>query len=153
MVRKGTIEDIESVNVLLKQVSELHIQGVPDIFKNKDFNHKDYIKMYIDKEDAELLVCEENGEVVSFIMFSYVLEQENEYMYEQKYVYIDDIGTNKNHQGKGYGQQLLDRTKELVKEKGFNQIKLNLYSFNKNAERFYVNNGFKVYSQNMQLDI
>jgi len=109
--------------------------------------------MYIDKEDAELLVCEENGEVVSFIMFSYVLEQENEYMYEQKYVYIDDIGTNKNHQGKGYGQQLLDRTKELVKEKGFNQIKLNLYSFNKNAERFYVNNGFKVYSQNMQLDI
>lgn len=50
-------------------------------------------------------------------MFSYVLEQENEYMFEQKYVYIDDIGTNKNHQGKGYRQQLLDRTKELVKKK------------------------------------
>ena len=48
------------------------------------------------------------------------------------------------HKGKGYGSQLVDKAKEIAKEKNFREIVLETQTCNFDAINFYIRNGFTV---------
>ena len=73
-----------------------------------------------------------------------VVKPENQYCYEIKYLSIEDFGVDESHRNKGIGSKLFNYCKEYAKGKGLNDIKLNVWDFNKNAFKFYEKLGFKI---------
>ncbi|HBM4628219.1 TPA: GNAT family N-acetyltransferase [Listeria innocua] len=60
-----------------------------------------------------------------------------------KHVVEIDIAVHPDYQREGIGQLLMDKMKEVAREKGFIKISLRVLSINQKAIRFYEKNGFK----------
>ncbi|MBC6137973.1 GNAT family N-acetyltransferase [Listeria innocua] len=60
-----------------------------------------------------------------------------------KHVVEIDIAVHPDYQREGIGQLLMDKMKEIAREKGFIKISLRVLSINQKAIRFYEKNGFK----------
>lgn len=60
-----------------------------------------------------------------------------------KHVAEIDIAVHPDYQRAGIGQLLMDKMKEVAREKGYIKIALRVLSINQKAIRFYEKNGFK----------
>ena len=151
MVRFGVLKDVESVNIIRKEVNDLHVHGKPDVFKpgfSEDM--KEYLKNYANARDKFFLVCEVNGVVCAYAMVNYVVKPETPYRFELKFLEIQEIGTLKAMQGNGYGKKLVEKIKEIATQYGINRIELNMWTFNDDALKFYDSVGFKTYRRYLE---
>lgn len=152
MVRFATSEDLEQINIIRKEVNDLHVKGNPKIFK-KGFSKEiaEYVNQYVNREDKFLLICEENNLICSYAMVNIVVKPETPYRYELKYLEIHEIGTLQSQQGKGYGKQLIQKVKDIAKEHAINRIELNMWAFNESALTFYEKLGFNTYRRYLEM--
>ena len=146
MIRFATINDIEQVNTIRREVNDLHVKHRPDLFK-PGFPSKirDYVNCYLNSDNKFLIVCEQNNLICSYAMVDLIVKPETPYMFERKHLEINEIGTLKTENGKGYGKQIIQRVKELANELNIHRIELNMWYFNKDALKFYEKNGFDTY--------
>ena len=152
MIRYATLADIEKINILRKQVNDLHIQGEPQIFKlGFSVEMQQYVLQFLDNDQKVLLVCEQDNIVVGYAMVSFVVKPETPYRYELRFAEIEEIGVDKNCQSQGCGKQLMNEIIKISKQKGFLQIELNMFTFNKSAETFYEKLGFETYRKHLRL--
>src|SRR6478735_10393105 len=70
-------------------------------------------------EGYQLAYIEENGKAASAIGFRY-----QQYLYNGKHFYIDDLVSLPETRGKGYAGILLDYVADLAKEKGYKCVTL-----------------------------
>lgn len=64
MIRLATLQDIEQVNIIRKEVNDLHVKGRPDVFKpGFSTEIKEYVKCYLNSDDKFLIVCEDNNSI------------------------------------------------------------------------------------------
>ena len=152
MVRFATYEDIEQINIIRKEVNDLHVKENPRIFK-AGFSKEvaEYINQYINSQDKFLIICEENGLICSYAMVNIVIKPETAYRYEIKFLEIQEIGTLQAQQGKGYGKQLILKVKDIAKGHGINRIELNMWAFNEKALKFYEKLGFNTYRRYLEM--
>lgn len=152
MIRQATQHDIAKINQLRKQVNDLHIQGEPQIFKpGFSVEMQQYVLQFLDNDQKVLLVCEQDNAVVGYAMVSFVVKPETPYRYELKFAEIEEIGVDQNCQNKGCGKQLMQEIINISKQKGFLEIQLNMFTFNKSAEIFYEKMGFETYRKHLRL--
>ena len=96
---------------------------------------------------------EENGKILAYAMIEFVTKPETSYRYEQKYLEVQELGTLEGFKGKGYGKQIMQRVEEIAKENNFNQVQLNMWSFNDTVLKFYEKIGFKNYRKYLRKNI
>lgn len=64
----------------------------------------------------------------------------------QKYLYVDDLVTSKEHQSKGAGQFLMNWLKNFARENGCQQLHLDSGVLRFQAHKFYLRQGFNINS-------
>ena len=154
MIRPATLNDLEQINVIRKQVNDLHVNGEPEIFKSGfPLDMQDYAKTFIDSDTKQLFVAENNGFICAFAMAEIVIKPETPYTFKQKYVDIKELGTDEKCQGKGYGKQLINAVKEYAKQHNIKRVQLNVWTFNEGALKFYDKTGFNTYRKYLRLDV
>ena len=154
MIRLAKIQDLEQVNIIRKEVNDLHIKGRPDVFKpGFTAEIKEYVKCYINSDDKFLLVCEDNNLICSYAMVNFVLKPETPYRYELKYLEIQEIGTLQSAQGKGYGIEIIKAVKDIAQKHDIHRIELNMWTFNEEALKFYEKTGFSTYRRYLEMFI
>lgn len=154
MIRFGKLEDLEQVNIIRREVNDLHIKGEPKIFKQGfPKQMQDYVKEFVDSDKKYLIVSENVGEIDGFLMAESVVKPETVYRYELKFLEIKELGVLTKFQKNDIGKKLLDKAKEIAKNVGENNIILNMWTFNENALSFYEKYGFKTYRNYMKIDI
>ena len=68
MVRKARIDEIDRINVLRKQVNDIHVEGRPDIFKPGFCKElQDHAIDVINSDWQDIFVCERNSEIAGII--------------------------------------------------------------------------------------
>ena len=147
MIRFATKEDIDNVNVLRKQVNDLHVQGEPEIFKGFTDELKDYVNNFLYDENKMLLIYEEENRIISYAMLEVVDKPETSYRFAIKFLEIHELGVLEDCHNKGIGKQMMNKIKEIAKENNLNQIQLDCWSFNENALKFYNKQEFKTYRE------
>lgn len=143
MIRFGNKNDIESVNLLRKQVNDLHVKCEPYIFKGFTNEMKEYVNNFIQDKNKMLLIYEADNKIVSYAMLEILEKAETSYRYAIKFLEICEIGVDINCRSKGIGQQMMEKIKKIAKENNLNQIQLDCWSFNEKALKFYEKQGFK----------
>lgn len=105
--------------------------------------HVDLVGLVTDmiSEGYQLAFIEEGGKAAAIIGFRY-----QQYLFNGKHFYIDDLSTLPEHRGKGYGSALLDYVANKAKELGYEYITLDSGHHRHNAHRLYLNKGFVIHS-------
>lgn len=149
VVRLAQVGDYEAVEVIMKQVQELHIKWRPDIYKECEvvLAKEEFLEAI--KEET-LLVATQEEKVVGLLAFMY-RHIGSDKQVERKVLFIDAMAVDEEQRGKGIGHQLFDAVKEIAKEKMCDGIELQVNARNARAKKMYQDYGFTEKSINMEL--
>jgi GNAT superfamily N-acetyltransferase len=153
-IRFAREDELEKVNVLRKQVNDLHVEGKPDVFKpgfGKEL--QDFVHVIWEDPEQEIVVADDNGQLCGFAVLHHIYKPENPFMKVRDFLDIDEFCVDKEHRRQGVATQLVDFIKEYAKEKGFHRLELNMWEFNQDALAFYESAGFETFRRYMEMEI
>ena len=77
-IRRAKVEDVNDINVLLRQVLDIHNNIRPDIFKDntKKYTDEELIQI-INDNNRPIFVAEENSRVVGYVFCVFILSHVN----------------------------------------------------------------------------
>lgn len=138
-IRRADIKDADKINELLFQVAKIHANGRPDIFKTatKKYSDQELIEI-INNDDSPIFVAtDEKDFCLGYAFCVFQKTKDSILLQDRKTLYIDDICVDENSRGKHIGKSLYDFVENFAKENGFDNITLNVWSFNQSAYKFY----------------
>ncbi len=121
---------------------------IPDFIKVGD-QSTEFIENTIANDESDILVYENNGMVVGFILLQAKTRPDFDFMLPGKYCYIMDIIVTENYRDKGFGTALMSAAKDWAKERDCNFINLDVLVNNPSAINLYEKLGFVPIAQEM----
>lgn len=152
-IERATLQDMEGINRLLKQVLMVHHVGRPDLFKAD-------VKKYTDEELADIIkddkkpifvARDDKGEVMGSAFCLYQQHINNNILTDVKTLYIDDLCVDETLRGRHIGKSLYEYVLEFARKEGFYNVTLNVWSCNESAMRFYEKCGLKPQKVGMEV--
>ena len=154
LVRMAEESDLEQVNVLRRQVNDLHVAGKPEIFKPGFCDElRDYIYTIFADPMKAVVVAELDGQVCGFAVLNHIVRPENPFMYVRDYLDIDEFCVDKAVRRRGVATAMIDYIRDYAKEQGFSRLELNMWEFNRDALAFYEAAGFTTYRRYMEMPL
>lgn len=137
-IRRAEKEDLNTINLLLHQVLEVHHKGRPDLFRTG-------AKKYTDGEILDILqdpnrpvfVAVVDGTVLGYAFCVMEEEKSSSIFHPRKTLYLDDLCVNESCRGQGIGKKLFSFVKEFAKQEGCYHLTLQVWSCNSGALAFY----------------
>ena len=133
--RLGRYEDIEAITALIQE-------AIKEMEKYNIYDFEDDIKK------GNLYVAEENEKIIALYVIS--AEADEAYNYaEWKYpsetsLVLHRFCVSPSFQNRGIGRKVLTEIELQVKNKGYESIRLDVFTKNPYAQRLYRNNGYEV---------
>ena len=153
-VRMAREEDLERINVLRKQVNDVHVAGKPEIFKPGFCDElRNHIHTIWNNPQEKIAVAELDGKIVGFAVLNHIIRPENPFMYERNFLDVDEFGVEESCRRQGIASAMIRFIREFAKENGFSRVELNMWEFNRGALAFYEAAGFKTYRRYMEVRI
>lgn len=153
MARKAEFNDIPQINRVRRQVSEIHAQARPDIFRpgfNQDL--QDQVLLYLEAEDRDVFVEERDGQIVGIASVEYLDKPESPYGLARKDFHVVEFGVDEAWRRKGVGHALMEHLREEAAKGGFGRIILDVWDFN-DALLFYEAEGFTEFRHFMEFKL
>ncbi len=148
MIRKATCDDIPAISQLYREQFREMEKLIPDFIKEGD-QSIEFLKKTISDDASDILVYENDGTVVGFILLQAKKRPDFDFMHPGKYCYIMDVIVTKAHRNKGYGTALMNSAKGWAKERDCNFINLDVLANNLGAIKLYEKLGFIPKAQEM----
>ena len=148
MIRKATMSDTPAISELYREQFREMSKLIPDFIKEGD-QSVEFLEKTILNDDSDILVYENDGIVVGFILLQAKTRPDFSFMLPGKYCYIMDIIVTENHRGKGFGTNLMKSAKNWAKENDCIFINLDVLVNNPGAIKLYTKLGFIPKAQEM----
>ena len=152
MVRTATNKDIPVISELYREQFKEMARLIPNFIKEGD-QSTEFIENTIADEESDILVYENDGVVVGFILLQAKTRPDFDFMLPGKYCYIMDIIVTENHRGKGFGTALMNSAKKWAKEKKCSFVNLDVLVNNSDAIKLYEKLGFIPKAQEMYCNL
>ncbi len=153
-VRLAREEDLDRVNELRRDVNDLHVAGVPDVFKPGFRDElRDFLYVIWKNPQQEIVVAELEGKVCGFAVLNHINKPENPFMFERDFLDIDEFGVDASCRRQGIASAMIRFIREFAREKGFRRIELNMWEFNRSALAFYEAAGFSTFRRYMEIKL
>ena len=138
------LKDFKDINLLAKQVHELHVKWRPDLFfMIEELISEEKLKELI--ENNEIFIAKLQEKIVGYITLN-IVEKNTPGMRYRKQLSIDAICVDEENRGKGIGTALLKYVKEYGKLNNCTDIYLTVNEENEDAIKIYEKFGMKVKS-------
>ena len=153
-IRFAKKEELEKVNLIRKQVSDLHSEGRLDIFY-PDFKGEICNCIYdiFNDETKKIIVAVEKAEICGMAIIQEIRKTAGVYQKARDYIEIDQFGVENTFRRQGVATKLVEFIKEYARMKGFPKVELNMWEFNHDALAFYEAVGFNTYKRYMELEV
>lgn len=144
-IRDAKKEDLSN-NLL-----DLYIQGFryhynarPDVFGNKtDEQLENDLLNELNKLNFLIL---EDSTIKGYI--AYHIKDKHD-----RILWIDQLVIDEKYRKQGYGKELVNKLKEIAKNKKCKKVELNCWSFNQDAKKMYMHIGFVEQKTTLEIDI
>ena len=138
IIRRAENKDLDGINILLRQVLDVHQKGRPDIFKKSAKKYTDDELIEIIKDDSRpIFVAEESGNVLGYAFCIFKQHIGSNILTDIKTLYIDDLCVDETKRGKYIGRALYEYVLDFAKTKSCYNVTLNVWSCNHGALKFY----------------
>ncbi len=148
MVRKATNNDISAIAELYREQFREISKLIPNFIKEGD-QSIEFLEKTISNDDSDILVYENGGTVVGFILLQAKTRPDFDFMLPGKFCYIMDIIVTKNQRNKGFGTSLMNSAKDWAKEQDCIFINLDVLVNNPGAIKLYEKLDFIAKAQEM----
>ena len=148
-IRNAQPDEYQTIEIIMKQVQQMHIDWRPDIYKyNETVLSLEIYKQAVN--ERTFFVAEYDGNVagILFIIYRHI---ENPNQVTRNIIFVDSMAVDEKYRGKGIGHAFFDFLKNLKNEKGYDGIELQVNAKNKAAYKIYSDYGFTNKSINMEL--
>lgn len=154
IIRFAKEAELDQVNVLRKQVNDIHVEGKPEVFR-AGFGAKlrNFIYDIWADPEQKIVVADMDGMICGFAVLHHINRPENPFMKERDFLDIDEFCVDAGHRRKGVASEMISFIKNYAREKGFHRIELNMWEFNQDALAFYEASGFKTYRRYLEMFI
>lgn len=148
-VRKAQISDLPVLYEFMQGLIKAERPMDPTI---QDGNISYYnLSEFILGEDSELFVVEKDKEILASGYAK--IKDDRHYLKHKKQGYLGFMFVPEEHRGNGYNKLIIDALLTWCKNKGVNEIRLDVYDVNHPAIRAYEKAGFKKHLINMRLSL
>ena len=139
------------INKLLYEVSKVHSDARPDLFKSGTKKYNDgELKNIIAHDSTPVFVAETDGRVLGYAFCIHKQFTDDNILTDIKTLYIDDLCVDEAARGKHIGRALYDYVLNYAKRAGCYNVTLNVWADNKSAMRFYEKIGLRVQKMGME---
>ena len=151
-IRFAIETDLESINLLRKQVNDLHVAGKPDVFRPGFPDQlRNFIHVIWNDPEQEIVVAEQDENICGFAVLHHINKPENPFMYERDFLDIDEFCVDEAFRRQGVASAMIGFIRDYAREEGFHRIELNMWEFNQGALAFYEAAGFTTYRRYMEM--
>ena len=148
MIRKAIHNDIPAIAELYREQFREMAKLIPNFIKEGD-QSVEFLEKTISDDVSDILVYENDGTVVGFILLQAKEKPDFDFMIPGKYCYIMDIIVTESHRNKGFATALMNSAKDWAKEQDCNFVNLDVLSNNAGAITLYKKLGFIPKAQEM----
>ncbi len=148
MIRKANLNDIPAIAELYREQFKEMAKLIPGFIKEGD-QSTEFIEKTISNDDSDILVYENDGAVVGFVLLQAKVRPDFSFMIPGKFCYIMDVIVTENHRNKGFGTALMNSAKDWTKEQNCSFISLDVLTNNPKAIALYDRLGFIPKAQEM----
>lgn len=153
MVRFAKKGELEKVNELRKQVSDVHAKGRPDMCRDEFTKElQDVIYRLWESKDSDVIVAVRDNIICGFASVEYIDKPLSPYMLPRRYYHIIEFGVDERYRRKKVATELFEFIKKESIEKGFDRLELDVFAFNEGAVKFYESMGFSAYRIYMEYE-
>lgn len=156
MVRLATENDLPAILTIRRQVHMLHVNSRPDIYRMPE-NTADFDQTLLESlktPDMYLFVVDAAfSGIVGYALVQYKHFGALCIAKERTSAFIDEFGVDETHRHHGYGRELMNAILAHAKELCADDLALNVWSFNKDAEAFYKSFGMTPKQQTLELPL
>lgn len=148
-IRIAEEKDYLQVEKLMKQVHDMHVELCPNIYKPEEiiWSKEEFMEL-VTKE--EVLVAVKDEKVVGLLSYIFRIIS-GKIVVDRKVMFIESLVVDEKYRSRGIGRELLNRAKEIYKEKGCDSLELQVNAKNVKAWEMYKKYGFREKSVNMEL--
>lgn len=143
--------DYDVISRLNESVQTIHNRLFPEEFKKFDINSAtEFFKKILISNHSYAFVAIVDSVPVGYILCLQKTRKENEFQYEKKLLYIDQISINEEFRKLGIGKQLMTKAIELAQLLHVEEIQLDHWVRNEEASGFFQKMGFEYYNFKMK---
>lgn len=156
IVREAIMKDYEELNILVKEVHDLHVNNRPDVYVDTEIPLEyDYFAELLEKRNSRIFVVEDmkSEKLLGYSIVNIMNPKSISILKNKKFLYIDDIMVKSSFKMNGIGKRLFNHIKEFAKNNEVESIQLNVWSFNEDAIKFYEYMGMKNRNIRMEMTI
>lgn len=148
MIRIADLSDVTPISILYREQFKEMSKLIPDFIKEGD-QSIEFIEKTINNEDSDIIVYENDGKVLGFILLQAKQRPDFQFIVSGKHCFIMDLIVTENCRGKGFGTALMNSAKDWAKAHGCGFINLDVLSNNPRAIALYEKLGFIPKAQEM----
>lgn len=152
-IRRAEVKDMPGIDLLLRQVLEVHHKGRPDLFKANAKKYTDSQLKDIIKDDCRPIFCavDDDGSVMGYAFCVFQQHINDNILTDIKTIYIDDLCVDEKFRGRHVGRSLYEHVLAFAKEQGCYNVTLNVWACNESAKKFYEKCGLKPQKYGMEV--
>jgi ribosomal protein S18 acetylase RimI-like enzyme len=142
-VRDAVDDDVDGLTALLAQVQSLHAAERPDLFRPAD--HVSLRSFWRERlrDESMILVAEHGGtDLVGYLLAELMQRPESAFQLPHTAVYVHHIAVDDTARRSGVGRALMAAISERARDAGAAFLRLDSWSFNMEAHRFFDAEGF-----------
>ena len=150
MVRRATKNDITRIMALLHQVSMVHHEIRPDLFKPHTTKYDEHELEALLDDDSKPVFVYDDGTVEGHAFCQVTEVRDHRLLQDAKTLYIDDICVDEAARGKHVGKALYDHVIAYARSIGCYHVTLNVWEGNTAAISFYRSMGMGIQKTGME---
>lgn len=144
-IRRADASDIYYLIEMTDEIQALHAKARPDLFvypQDRSALSRHFAEV-LASENNHVLLLEVEGRLVGHLYAEIKRTPATVFGHPVAYLHIHQLGICAAARGRGLGQRLMVAASEVARDNGLREIRLDYFSFNEQARRFYAKNGFR----------
>ena len=152
-IRKATIDDLDGLVDLNKQIGEFHFDNAPSVFCKPSEEERGFLLKALNDQERLFLVSIIDKKVTGFLTATISQNEAIPFLSKEPICRVGTIVIDQNQRDLGLGKSLMFECKKWALSSGAKEIRLEVMEFNDKAQGFYKNLGFHTQSKIMSQSI
>ena len=152
-VRRAIPADAADIVRLALEIQDVHVAGHPELFKPGGGESHADIASRVTAPGQFYWIATVADDPVGYAYARLVTEPESSWRYASRWLLLDQMGVDARHRSRGIGAALWNAVRETAATEAVSRVVLNVWSFNRDARRFYEQLGFTSFQERMAFEI
>ncbi len=149
-IRDALESDLTSMAQLLLIVHQLHVDAQPEIYREISLETAvEFLATRMAGKNTYLRVAELESELHAYCSAELRCAPSIPLLRSRESIYLNEIVVQPTSRRRGVGQALMDNLREWTRQRGVDEIELDVGHFNSGAKAFFGRHGFEVLRERM----